>query len=29
MLVTETYCKCNDIDKVENEIMKKFKPCKH
>lgn len=29
MLFTEPYFKCNDIDKVENEIMEKYEPCKH
>lgn len=23
------YFKCNNIDKVENKIMEKYKPCKH
>lgn len=29
MPFTETYFKRNDIDKAENEMMEKYKSCKH
>lgn len=29
MPFTETYFECNDIDKAENEMMEKYRPCKH
>lgn len=28
MLFPETYFKCNNINKVENKIMEKYKSCK-